>query len=208
MIQETVSNIRWLGHAGFLIKSRGKNIMIDPYEIATDEKADILLITHEHFDHCSPDDIAKVQHGDTVIITEAQSAPKLEGDVRVMAPGDSMDVEGFGITAVPAYNTDKAFHPQSNAWLGFIVEADGVRIYHAGDTDDIPEMADLNVDIAILPVSGTYVMDWEQAVGAARKIQPKVAIPMHYGGIVGTADDAEKFKSALADVCDVVVLEK
>lgn len=208
MVQEMVSNIRWLGHSGFLIKAKNKIIVIDPYEIGDVDKADILLVTHEHFDHCSIADIAKVQKDDTVIITEPQAAAKLSGDVRVVKPGDSVEVFGIKISAVSAYNTDKDFHPKENAWLGFIIDVDQTRIYHSGDTDLIEEMSDMDVDIALLPVSGIYVMTWEQAVEAVKKIGPKIAIPMHYGAIAGSAEDAEKFKIALDGICEVIVLEK
>lgn len=103
-----------------------------------------------------------------------------------------MTVSGIPIEAVPSYNTNKSFHPKENGWLGFIVTLEGVRIYHAGDTDRIPEMESFQVDIALLPVSGTYVMTAEEAVEAARVMKPKVAIPMHYGAIVGSADDAKR----------------
>ncbi|MBI9075615.1 MAG: MBL fold metallo-hydrolase [Desulfatibacillum sp.] len=216
MIKEMVSNIRWLGHDGFLIKANDKNIVIDPYELDKAVSADIILISHEHFDHCSPDDVAKVQKPGAVIITEAKSAAKLaaanlSGDVRVVKPGDTVTLDDITVTAVPAYNTNKNFHPKDNAWIGFVVtvnNVNNVKIYHAGDTDLIPEMEGLDVDIALLPVSGTYVMTWEEAVEAVKKIMPEIAIPMHYGGIVGTSEDAENFKSALAGVCDVVVLKK
>ncbi|RLF54379.1 MAG: MBL fold metallo-hydrolase, partial [Thermoplasmata archaeon] len=112
------------------------------------------------------------------------------------------------IEAVPAYNTDKDFHPGKNGWLGFVVEIDGVRIYHAGDTDFIPEMKGIDVDIALLPVSGTYVMTAEQAVEAAKTIKPKVAIPMHYGAIVGGEKDASSFQKALAGIVEVTILRK
>jgi L-ascorbate metabolism protein UlaG (beta-lactamase superfamily) len=205
-INDVVKNITWLGHDGFLIKGDGKAIVIDPFQVKQCEPADIILISHEHYDHCSPEDVKKIRKDSTVIVTEAQSAAKLSGDVRVVQPGDKLTVSGIPIEAVPSYNTNKSFHPKENGWLGFIVTVDGVRIYHAGDTDRIPEMGSFQVDIALLPVSGTYVMTAEEAVEAARMIKPKVVIPMHYGAIVGSADDAKRFSEALQGTCEVVVL--
>lgn len=199
--------ITWLGHDGFLIDA-SKKIYFDPYQIEGGATADIICISHEHFDHCSPEDVTKIQGPDTVIVTERQSEGKLSGDVRVMKPGDALEVDGVNIRAVVSYNTHKDFHPRDNGWLGFIVEIDGVSIYHAGDTDFIPEMKDIEVDIALLPVSGTYVMTADEAVKAALAIQPKLAIPMHYGAIVGDESDAERFKDALKGKVDVLILEK
>lgn len=206
MIDTVLSGIRWLGHDSFLIQAADKKIVFDPFGAKESFTADIILVSHDHFDHCSPDDIKKFQGPETVLVTEAQSAAKLTGDVRVMKPGETLHLDGVLITAVPAYNVDKAFHPKSNQWLGFVVEADGVSIYHAGDTDLIPEMADIQADIALLPVSGTYVMTWQEAVEAAKRIKPKVAIPMHYGAIVGSEEDARNFAQALSGVCQVKVL--
>lgn len=200
-------NIYWLGHDGFRIDSV-KTIYFDPFKISFGPYADIVCVSHEHFDHCSPEDIKKVSKPETVIFTEAMSAGKLEGDVRTLKPGDAADVDNVKIRTVPAYNVDKNFHPIENGWLGFIVEIGGMRIYHAGDTDFIPEMKDLEVDIALLPVSGTYVMTAEQAAEAALAIKPKLAIPMHYGAIVGGANDAEKFKTLLEGKIDVMILPK
>jgi L-ascorbate metabolism protein UlaG (beta-lactamase superfamily) len=205
MVKDMAKKIVWLGHDSFRIDA-AKTIYFDPYQIAGGPKADVILISHEHFDHCSPEDVAKIQQSNTVIVTDKDSAKKLKGDVRSIGPGESMEVEGVKIEAVPSYNTDKDFHPKKNAWLGFIVEVEGVRIYHAGDTDFIPEMKDFKVDIALLPVSGTYVMNADQAVKAALAISPKLAIPMHYGAIVGSEDDAAKFKKALEGKVDVLVL--
>ena len=205
-INDVVKNITWLGHDGFLIKGDGKAIAIDPFQVQQCEPADIILISHEHYDHCSPEDVKKIRKDSTVIVTEAQSAAKLSGDVRVVQPGDKLTVSGIPIEAVPSYNTNKRFHPKESGWLGFIVTVDGVRIYHAGDTDRIPEMESFEVDIALLPVSGTYVMTAEEAVEAARMIKPKLVIPMHYGAIVGSADDAKRFSEALQGTCEVVVL--
>lgn len=205
-IAEMIEKIAWLGHDGFRIDA-GTRIYIDPFELQGGEAADLLLVTHAHYDHCSVGDIEKIQGERTVIVTERDSAAKLTGDVRVVKPGDALSVGEVRIEAVPAYNIDKSFHPKGNGWLGFIVEVDGIRIYHAGDTDFIPEMSAIRTDIALLPVSGTYVMTAEEAAEAAKAIRPKVAIPMHYGAIVGDAGSAHAFKSALEGVCEVRVLE-
>jgi L-ascorbate metabolism protein UlaG (beta-lactamase superfamily) len=205
MIEDILKKITWLGHDGFRIDA-AKTIYIDPYQISDGPQADLILITHEHFDHCSPEDVAKIQHSGSVIVTEKDSAPKLSGDVRVVTVGESLSIDNIQIEAVPAYNTDKDFHPKSNGWLGFIVDIDGVKVYHAGDTDFIPEMNDFNTDIALLPVSGTYVMTADEAVEAALAINPKLAIPMHYGAIVGGESDATKFKDALEGKIEVHIL--
>lgn len=205
MIEDILSKIVWLGHDGFRIDAN-KTVYIDPYQIEEGPPADLILITHEHFDHCSPDDVAKIQQPGSVIVTEKDSAAKLSGDVRVVKVGDTLTIDNMTIQAVPAYNTNKDFHPKGNGWLGFIVEVDGVKVYHAGDTDYIPEMKDFNTDIALLPVSGTYVMTADEAVEAALAINPKVAIPMHYGAIVGGGQDAENFKKALEGRVEVRVL--
>lgn len=206
-VKEMVKKIYWLGHDGFRIET-AKIIYIDPYQISGGPAADIILISHEHFDHCSPEDVEKIQKQDTVIVTEKDSSKKLKGDIRVVKPGDRVEIGDIKIEAVPAYNTDKDFHPKKNQWLGFILEVEGIRIYHAGDTDHIPEMKSFNVDIALLPVSGTYVMTADQAVEAALDINPKIAIPMHYGAIVGDRSDAERFRDALKGKLDVVILDK
>ena len=205
-LKEVVQNITWLGHDGVLIEGDDKVIVIDPFQIKDCKPADVILISHDHYDHCSPEDVKKIQKDATVIVTEQDSAKKLTGNIEVVKPGDKVTAAGVLVEAVPAYNTNKNFHPKGNNWLGFVITVDGVRIYHAGDTDLVPEMDALEVDVALLPVSGTYVMTAEEAVEAAKRIGPKVAIPMHYGAIVGSAADAERFRDALQGICDVMVL--
>ena len=207
MINEVIQRLAWLGHDGYRL-DRDPVIYFDPYEIRAGTLADIIFISHEHFDHCSPADVTKIQKEDTVIVTDVASAGKLKGAVKTMKAGDRFTVKGVEVEAVPAYNVNKQFHPKDAGMLGFIVGIGGVRIYHAGDTDFIPEMNDIETDIALLPVSGTYVMTADEAIQAALAINPKVAIPMHYGAIVGGQTDAESFRDQLAGKIEVVILEK
>ncbi|MCX5902232.1 MAG: MBL fold metallo-hydrolase [Proteobacteria bacterium] len=207
MVQDVIKKIRWLGHDGFRIDS-GKVIYFDPYQIKSAVPADIIFISHDHFDHCSEDDIKKIQTKDTVIVTDAVTAKKLKGSIRVVKPGDKLTVENVAIEVVPSYNTNKTFHPKASGMLGFIVTIEGVRIYHAGDTDFIPEMSSIKTDIALLPVSGTYVMTAEEAVQAALAIKPAIAIPMHFNALVGSEKDAALFKEKLAGKIEVVILKQ
>jgi len=207
--------ISWLGHDGFKIKN-AKTVYVDPYEIKGGEEADILLISHNHEDHCSPEDVKKIVSQKTTIVTTAESKRKLSKmkakEILVARPGQKIILDDVSIETVPAYNVNKfrspghPFHPKENEMLGFIVTMNGVRIYHAGDTDLIPEMERFNVDVACLPVSGTYVMTAEEAVESTRHIKLKVAIPMHYGSIVGDDRDAERFKTLAS--CEVRILSK
>ena len=200
-----LEDIKWLGHAGFKLIGE-KIVYIDPFKIKENQSADIIICTHEHFDHLSPEDIKKVQTGKTVIVTTPDCYSKVSGNVKTISVGQSLEVDGIRIEAVPAYNTNKNFHPKYNGWIGVVISMNGKKIYHAGDTDNIPEMANLkDIDVALLPVSGTYVMTAEEAADAANKIMPKVAVPMHYGAIVGTAADAERFKKLCK--CKVEILD-
>jgi L-ascorbate metabolism protein UlaG (beta-lactamase superfamily) len=200
-------DIHWLGHDTFKIVGE-KVIYTDPFKIKNKDTADIILITHEHYDHCSPEDIKILQGPDTVIVATADCAKKITGKVRTVKPGDKITVKGIEIEAVPSYNTNKQFHPKGNSWVGYIFTVRGQRIYIAGDTDYIPEMKNFKADIALLPVSGTYVMTAEEAVKAALDIKPKIAIPMHFGSIVGSKDDAKKFAEGLKGKIEVVIPEE
>jgi L-ascorbate metabolism protein UlaG (beta-lactamase superfamily) len=202
-----IKNIHWLGHDTFKIVGE-KVVYTDPFKIKKKDTADIILITHEHFDHCSPEDIKKIQGLNTVIVATSDCAQKLSGKIKVVRPGDKINVEGTEIEAVPAYNTNKQFHTKDKGWVGYIFTVQGQRIYIAGDTDHIPEMKNFKVDIALLPVSGTYVMTADEAVRAALDMKPKVAIPMHYGSIVGSEKDAKKFADSLEGKIEVVILKE
>ncbi len=216
MLQYEGLQITWLGHDGFKLK-KDKVVYVDPFKLQkTAEPADVVCVTHEHFDHLSPEDLKKVVTSKTTVVTIAACEQAAKGlapkAVRVVAPGERVHVDGVEIEVVPAYNTDKfrspgnPFHPRKDGKAGFIISLGGLRIYHAGDTDHIPEMVQAKgVDVALLPVSGTYVMTAAEAVQACRTIQPKLAIPMHYGAIVGAAGDAETFKKGVA--CRVEILQ-
>ncbi|HSW64888.1 MAG TPA: MBL fold metallo-hydrolase [Dissulfurispiraceae bacterium] len=204
-MQETV---QWLGHDTFKIAG-SKIIFTDPYQISTRDVADIIVITHDHYDHCSPDDIEKLRGPHTVVLAPSDCAPGIAGSITTIAPGDTLLLDGVTIIAVPAYNTNKQFHTRDRGWVGYIIKIDGTSIYFAGDTDHIPEMSLLGtIDIALLPVSGTYVMTADEAAQAALAIRPKLAIPMHFGSIVGTRNDAEHFADILKGTVEVRILKR
>jgi len=201
-------NIHWLGHDTFRITGE-KTVYTDPFRIKKKDVADLILITHAHHDHCSPGDVGKIQGKDTVIVTMAECAAKLSGKLIIVKPGDIITAAGVEIKVVPSYNTNKEFHPKDKGGLGFIFSVNNEKIYLAGDTDYIPEMKTFgDIDVALLPVSGTYVMTAEEAAAAALDLRPRVAVPMHYGSIVGSIKDAELFAEKLHGRIDVVILGK
>lgn len=200
--------LRYLGHDSFQLTDGKVVIYIDPFKITQGTKADYILITHEHYDHFDPESVAALRKINSVFIGPQSVASQLDEMAIMLRPGEAHEAQHLAVRAVPAYNTNKQFHPQEDDKLGFILELDGTRLYHAGDTDRIPEMKNFgSIDIALLPVSGTYVMTAEEAAGAAEDIQPKIAIPMHYGVIVGSVEDAMRFKELANDKTEVVLLD-
>lgn len=207
-----LNKITHLGHASFKIASEAGVIYLDPFKLPSEsEKADFVFITHEHFDHCSPEDLEKILKEDTVIVAPAECAPKIKGKFESVKPGEKKIVGSIEVEAIPAYNLNKfrepgvPYHPKEDGKVGYILTVDGERLYCAGDTDFIPEMKSLdNIDIALLPVSGTYVMTSEEAAQAANALQPKMVIPMHYGDIVGSRDDAEKFAELFSGKTEII----
>lgn len=212
-------DIERLAHDCFKIHAGKKVVYFDPYAITTHEGADLILITHEHYDHCSIPDLMKIVKADTIIVAAEECKAKLMpirskvNEIIYMNPGGKIAIGEFTIEAVPAYNVDKfkspgqPFHAKQEKKCGYVLIVGGLRLYHAGDTDLIPEMRELvNIDIALLPVSGTYVMTADEAAEAAKIIRPKISIPMHFGSIVGTAEDVDRFWDKARDKTKVVVL--
>ena len=196
--------VEWLGHSGFRVRAGGATIYIDPYRAGTGApKADVILVTHGHYDHFSPQDVERLSQEATWVVAPAAVAERASGRVVSVAPGEVVEQElvpGVEIVAVAAYNTSKRdgsgnlFHPREAGWVGFHLNVRGERLYHSGDTDVIPEMDSVTgVDVALLPVSGVYVMTAGEAAEAARRIQPRVAVPMHWGEHIGSYEDAVAF---------------
>jgi L-ascorbate metabolism protein UlaG (beta-lactamase superfamily) len=207
--------LKWLGHSGFLIKFSGINVFIDPFKLSDNinEKADLILITHSHYDHCSVEDIKKIIKQETVIIGPADilSQTRQIGDVnfKISGPEKNLDFKEIKIYCVPAYNTNKPYHSKDESWVGYIIDFLGTTVYHPGDSDVIPEMNNIRVNAAMFPVSGKFAMDYHEAAIAAEIIHPDLAIPMHWGTIIGTIDDAENFvKLCKGKGINAMVMEK
>jgi L-ascorbate metabolism protein UlaG (beta-lactamase superfamily) len=198
--------LTWIAHASFRIAGERAVAYIDPWKLADQpHDADVVIVSHGHHDHCSSEDVAKVSAEATVVLAPADTAGAFAGG-RVLAPGDTATVGSVTAEAVPAYNIGKAFHPKANGWIGVVLTVDGRRIYYAGDTDHIPEMGDLEaIDLALLPVGGTYTMDADEAAAACRDVGCAAAIGYHWGEIIGSAADAKRFADA-AD-CPVHLLQ-
>lgn len=191
-----LENIYWLGHASFRIEDRDRQIYIDPWKLSSGlPKADFIFITHEHYDHYSAKDIALIKKDETVIIGTLDVAEKHPSEVVGVKPGETRTVNGLTFSTEPAYNLNKSFHPKANGWVGYKIElSTRLKVYHTGDTDFIPEMKNVQTDILMLPIGGTYTMTAVEAAQACEAIQPKGIIPMHWGDIVGSADDVEVLK--------------
>ncbi|MFX1282641.1 MAG: MBL fold metallo-hydrolase [Promethearchaeota archaeon] len=220
MIEFEGITFRWLGHDGFIItSSSGKTVCIDPFQVkGTFEPVDVLVSTHEHFDHCNFDDLKKfVSSEKTEVIGIPMARETLEKldckAVHYVGPSDKETISSIAFKFVPAYNINKfrepgvPFHPKDDKKIGLVFEMDGQRVYHAGDTDNIPEMKDIKPDVALIPVSGTYVMTAPEAIEATKVLNPKLVIPMHFGAIVGDQSMAEEFKKGVSCKVEIPSLE-
>lgn len=209
--------IKWYGHDTFTLTHNGVTVCIDPYRLDKQINSDLVLISHNHFDHLSNDDLQKATSEKTVIIAAKECLGQITSTSKQIigiAPGEEKTILGIKVKAVPAYNIDKInpetkkpFHPREDEKLGFIITMNDSTFYHAGDSDHIPEMNDLRPDVFFVPVSGTYVMTAKEGANAVNTLTPKLAIPMHYGSIVGSKDDAESFKK-LVSACPVQIPTK
>ncbi|HXF56251.1 MAG TPA: MBL fold metallo-hydrolase [Actinomycetota bacterium] len=195
----------WFKQSAFLWRGDGLNVYIDPWGVTVADPADVIFITHAHFDHFSKEDIERVRKEGTKIVAPRDVAQELSGDVTAVRPGDSVEVAGVKATAVPAYNVVEGrldFHPKRNEWVGYVLTLGGHTYYHAGDTDHAPELDEVRADVVFLPIGGTYTMEVGEAAGLARRISPQLAVPMHYGFVegVGRASDGDRFAREAAPV--------
>ena len=209
-----LENIEVLYHSSIRI-SKNKVIYIDPFKIDKDyNDADIVFITHDHFDHYSEEDIDKVINENTTIIIPEELLTKIlrkginKNAVITVESNKEYMVQGIKFETIPAYNTNKTFHPKENDWVGYIITLDGIRYYIAGDTDITEENRKVKCDVAFVPVGGTYTMDFKEAAQLINEIQPKIAVPIHYGSVVGTEQDATDFIKLLHPSIKGIILIK
>lgn len=208
-----LENIEVLYHSSIKI-NREKMIYIDPFKIENEyHDADIIFITHNHFDHYSEEDIDKIMKENTkLIITEDLEQKVLEKvkkeNVICVQPEKNYFVDGINFETIPAYNTNKQFHPKSNNWVGYIIDLNGIKYYFAGDTDITEENKKVKCDVAFVPVGGTYTMTAREAAELVNIIKPKIAVPIHYGSVVGTTKDAEDFVIRLNEKIEGRILMK
>lgn len=193
-----LDNIEINCHSSIKI-NKGKIIYIDPFKIEKEEHdADIIFITHDHYDHYSSKDVEKVIKEDTIIVAPktVKALSKMK-NVILVEPNRTYNVKGINIETIPSYNINKKFHPKDNEWVGYIIEIDEGRYYIAGDTDITPENKQVKCNVAFIPCGGTYTMNYEEAAELTNTIKPKIVVPTHYGSIVGEKDDGLKFKELL-----------
>ena len=209
-----IEDIEVLYHSSIRI-SKNKIIYIDPFKIDKNyNDADIVFITHDHFDHYSEEDIDKVINENTTIIIPEEMLTKIlrkginKNAVITVESNKEYMVQGIKFETIPSYNTNKTFHPKENDWVGYIITLDGIRYYIAGDTDITEENRKVKCDVAFVPVGGTYTMDFKEAAQLINEIQPKIAVPIHYGSVVGTKQDATDFIKLLHPSIKGIILMK
>ena len=211
-LEGLLHGVTHFNHAAIMIQSN-KTIYIDPYKLPDSAPdADLIFITHEHFDHFSAEDLAKISKPDTTVVVPESMAPQCAttgiATVVPVLPGKEYQVNGICFRTVAAYNINKQFHPKTNNWVGYLIQLNNNWYYHAGDTDLVPEMSQVKADVAFLPVGGTYTTTAEEAAQAAAIIKPAVAVPIHFGSVVGSVEDAQRFVKLLKTKVHGVILLK
>lgn len=203
--------VQVLTHSSIRI-AENQIVYFDPFHVEGEpHDADIICVTHDHFDHYSPEDLAKVKNATTILVCPKTMEDSLSNSgiseefTELVAPGDELEINGVRIQAVPAYNVGKQFHPQANQWVGYLVTMNDVTYYIAGDTDINEDVKKVRCDAALLPVGGTYTMTAEEAAELAEMIHPKAAIPTHYGSVAGKAEDGQIFADLLKDKINVIL---
>lgn len=205
--------IKWMGHASFLLTLNGKNVYIDPFNIGnTKDHADIILITHPHMDHLSPNDIKGISNSETKIFVPKDSVDKVPiGDVVGVEPGRHYSFNGVEFDTVPAYNVvenRKHYHPKENGWVGYVLDINGTKVYHAGDTDFIKEMGKIVTGLALLPMGGTYVMGVDDVISASKVIKAEKIAPMHYRALLGKDGSRDAEEKFLKHVANGIILKE
>jgi L-ascorbate metabolism protein UlaG (beta-lactamase superfamily) len=193
-MRDLLDGITWFRGSSVRIRRDGLEVHVDPLGLTEDSKADVVLLTHPHYDNFSEDDIARVRTPETVLIAPASMKKLLEEADHFMRPGDMLQLEGFDVLAVPAHNVDKKFHTQKNGWLGYVFTIGDTTYYHAGDTDFLPAMYGIRCDVAFLPCGGHYTMGVEDAAKAAAACGAEMIVPIHWGEPHGTQEDIERLK--------------
>ena len=205
-----LENLTWFRQAAMRYSGEGLTLYLDPWGTAPeDPPADLILITHAHFDHLQPHEIERLSRPGTKLVAPKDVAVELSGDVTAVGPGESHEIAGVRFETVPAYNIAEErldMHPKANAWVGYVLELEGRRYYHAGDTDALPELESLSTDVAMVPIGGTFTMDYKEAAGLVKAIRPQVAVPMHFGFVVCSPSHGLLFKRE-AEPVRVEVLE-
>lgn len=210
-----IENVEVLCHSSIKIKDKNIIIYIDPFKIDNDyNDADFIFITHDHYDHYSEEDINKVVNNDTIIVVPDGLITKLmqiginKDKIIVVEPNKKYSVKGINFETVPAYNINKKFHPKENGWVGYLINLNNNVYYIAGDTDFTEENRKVKCDVALVPVGGTYTMDYKEAATLINEIKPQIAVPIHYGSIVGTKQDAINFTQLLNKSIKGIILMK
>jgi L-ascorbate metabolism protein UlaG (beta-lactamase superfamily) len=202
-VSAVLEGFTWFRQSAYRWQGDGPVVYIDPWGVNDDVPADVILITHAHYDHFQPHEIERLTTRSTKLVAPHDVARELKGDVTPVAPGESLDLDGLKVQTVPAYNFVEErldMHPKANGWVGYVLQLGGHSYYHAGDTDALPELETLETDVAMVPIGGTYTMDWQEAAGFVKAMSPQLAVPMHYGFVVCSPSHAQLFRKAAAPV--------